>query len=177
MTYRQDEQPCQVEQQFNEFVDASQRKLLGFLRKMGLSIPDAEEALNDSFLATWKHWHRIRDTKPLYYLYVVARNEVYARWKARRGRPEDLMSEPPAAKTGDFAQQVIDRQTVRRALSELTEREREAVLLRYYVGFNVSETAAIMDGISPGAVQRYASDGRQKLNRALGGADTGEGGS
>jgi RNA polymerase sigma-70 factor, ECF subfamily len=167
----------QDEREFNAFVDANQKKLFGFLRKMGLSFQDAEEALNDSFLAIWKYWHKVRDGRPLRYLYVVARNEVYARWNAGRGRLEDLMSEPPATTTRDFTQQVVDRQAVQWALSELAEREREAVLLRYYVGFDVTETAVIMDGIKPGAVKRYAFDGRQKLNRALGHDDTGEGGS
>jgi RNA polymerase sigma-70 factor (ECF subfamily) len=164
------------EREFNAFVDANQKKLFGFLRRMGLSIQDADEALNDSFLAIWKYWHRVRDGRSLY-LYAVARNEVYARWNAGRGRLEDLMSEPPAATTGDFTQRVVDRQAVRWALSELTEREREAVLLRYYVGFDGGETAVIMDGISAGAVKRYASDGRRKLNHALSDTGPGEGGS
>ena len=78
------------------------------------------------------------------------------------------MPEPPAATTRDFAQQVADRQAVRWALSQLTDREREAVLLRYYVSCDVAETAMIMDDIRPGTVTRYASDGRRKLHYALG---------
>jgi RNA polymerase sigma-70 factor (ECF subfamily) len=165
----------QDELEFDAFFDDNQKKLFGFLRRMGLSVQDADEAVNDSFLAIWKYWHRVRDGRSLY-LYAVARNEAYARWNARSGRLEDLMSEPPATTTRDFTQQVIDRQAIQWALSELTEREREAVLLRYYVGFDVTETAVVMDGISPGAVKRYASDGRRKLNHALSEADPGKGG-
>jgi RNA polymerase sigma factor (sigma-70 family) len=156
------------EQEFSAFCNSHWRQLLVFLRGMGLASRDADEALNDCFLAIWKYWHRISGSNPRAYLYKVARTQVYRRWDAGRRDLEDLMSEPPATTTGDFAQQVVDRQAVRWALLQLTEREREAVLLRYYVGCDVAETATIMDGITPGAVTRYASDGRQKLNRALG---------
>ena len=156
------------EQDFNAFCNSNWKKLLGFLRGMGLASRDADEAVNDCFLAIWKYWQKISGSNPRAYLYRVARTQVYRRWDAGRGNLEDLMSEPPAATTGDFAQQVVDRQAVRWALSQLTDREREAALLRYYVGCDVAETAVIMDDIRPGTVTRYASDGRQKLHRALG---------
>jgi DNA-directed RNA polymerase specialized sigma24 family protein len=85
------------------------------------------------------------------------------------------MAEPDMVATGDFSEQVQDREAIRWALLGLTEREREAVLLRYYVGCDVGETSMIMGDIAPGTVKRYAFDGRQKLFRALG-ADDEEGG-
>jgi RNA polymerase sigma factor (sigma-70 family) len=150
------------------FYDAEQARLLGFIRKMGLDTYDAEEVLNDAFVAICAHWSEIRDGSPRGYLYQAARNEVFKRWRISGRKPEEFF-DPSAVTTGEFAQQVADREALRRALDTLTEREREAVLLLHYAGFDVAQTALLMDGITPGAVKRYALDGRRKLKRALAG--------
>ena len=152
--------------EINKFYDEEQQKLFGFIRKKGLSSHDAEDVLNDAFLAICAHWSEIRGGSPRGYLYRAAQNEIYRRWRSRsRGTGE--LGDLAAALTEDLAQQVADQETLRLALVLLTERERQAVLLRYYAGFDVAETALIMGGITPGAVKRYAFDGRSKLKRAL----------
>jgi RNA polymerase sigma factor (sigma-70 family) len=151
-------------------------KVLSFLLNMGLSQADAEDALNESFLVIWRYWHKLRDNNPHLYLYQVARNQVMRLRRSQSRKPEHLMGDPPAPVTAelavittDFTSQVVDREMMRWALQKLTERERAAVLLRYYVGYNVAETATIMD-IKTGTVKRYAVDGLGKLNRALTGS-------
>jgi RNA polymerase sigma-70 factor (ECF subfamily) len=106
----------------------------------------------------------------------VARNQTSKLRRIQRRRPEDLMSDTAGAPTADsavigvdFSQQAVDRETMRWALQELTERERETVLLRYYAGYDVAETAEVM-GVRPGTVKRYAADGLRKLNRVLTGS-------
>jgi RNA polymerase sigma-70 factor, ECF subfamily len=160
-----------------EFYDANHAELFCFLRKMGVDLVEAEDILNDCFLAIWQYWDALRGSNPRAYLYTVARNQIKKRWLKRARKPEDFMGDRPAVMaegsaviTADFEQQVVDRQamleSMRRALQKLTVRERAAVLLRYYVGCDVAETALIM-GIKEGTVKRYASDGLHKLNRAL----------
>jgi RNA polymerase sigma-70 factor, ECF subfamily len=165
----------------NEFFDDHQRELLGFLLNMGLGLGDAEDVLNDSFLVILRCWLRIRDSNPRAFLYEVARNRVRKLMGTRGRKPEDPMGDLSAAVTADpaviavdFAQQVVDRQTMRWALQRLTEREREAVLLRYYVGYSLAETARIM-GVTTGTVKGYAAVGLKKLYRALGGGDSATG--
>jgi RNA polymerase sigma factor (sigma-70 family) len=167
-----------------EFYDANHKQLFGFLRRMSLNLIDAEDVHNDCFLVVWQHWHALRDSNPRAYLYTVARNQLAKRWNKRARNPEDLvgdqLDEPAITSTGsevinvDFAQQVVDRETMRgtlrEALQKLTVREREAVLLRYYVECDVSDTAQIM-GIKKGTVKRYSSDGLDKLYRALTGGE------
>jgi RNA polymerase sigma factor (sigma-70 family) len=164
------------EEEFSVFYDAHQEKIFGFIQRMGLSFQDAEDAMDDTFLAIWRYWRKIEGDR-LVYTYAIARHAVYGRWNGHRRSPEDITSEPPAVTIRDFAQEVADRQALRRALSELSDREREAVLFRYYIGLDVARTATVMDNISPGAVKRYAADGLRKLKRALGGSITMEGGS
>jgi RNA polymerase sigma-70 factor, ECF subfamily len=163
-------------QEVDEFFDRYQRELLGFLLRMGLDRSDAEDILDDSFLVIWQYWAQIRDSNPRAYLYTVARNRISKVGRMRQRKPEDLMGDAdadavPAVIGVDFAQQVVDRETMRWALQELTERERETVLLRYYVGYDIAETAEVM-GIRPGTVKRYAVNGLRKLYRTLTGGQS-----
>lgn len=155
--------------EFCAFYDAYQDRIFGFTRWMGLSYQDAEDVLNDTFLAIWRYWRRVDETDRFSYTYGIARHAVYGRWNGQRARLEDLAAVPPTVTARDFAQEIVDHQALGRALAELSDREREAVLLRYYAGFSVAETARIMDNISSGAVKRYAADGLKKLKRTLGG--------
>ena len=155
------------DEEVEKFFETHQAGLLSFVRQMGLGLHEAEDIINDCFAVIWLRWDRLRDGNPVAYLYKVARNEVYTRADRQRRRPEDLLEDPPAVTVEDFAQQVADHQALRGALSTLSGREREAVLLRYYAGCNVAEAADAMGGIKPGAVQRYAFDGIRKLRRAL----------
>ena len=154
---------------FDAFYETNQQRLLGFLIRMGLVFHDAEDAFNDCFVAVWLHWADICDGNPRAYLYRVARNEIHKHWRKGRRIPEDLVNIIPDVPVGDFAQQVVDGEEVREALLALPEREREAVLLRYYVECSISETAMIMGDIKPGTVKSYASKACDKLNLALGG--------
>lgn len=167
----------ELPREVGEFYDANHKQLFGFLRKMGLNLVDAEDVHNDCFLAISQHWHTLRDSNPRAYLYTVARNQLTKRWHERARKPEDLVGDQPEVMTTgsevitvDFAQQVVDRASMRgilrEALQKLTVREREAVLLRYYVECDVSDTAQIM-GIRKGTVKRYSSDGLDKLYCAL----------
>ncbi|HET9970381.1 MAG TPA: RNA polymerase sigma factor [Streptosporangiaceae bacterium] len=170
-----------VRREVDEFFDDLQGELLGFLLNMGLEPGDAEDVLNDSFLVILRCWPRIRDTNPRAFLYAVARNTVRKLMSTRRRRPESHTDDPaalantaPAVIAVDFAQQIVDRQTMRWALQKLSEREREAVLLRYYIGYSLAETAQIM-GVTTGTVKGHAAAGLKKLGRALGGGDSATG--
>jgi hypothetical protein len=132
----------------------------------------AKRPLNDAFVAMCTHWSDIRDGSPRGYLYTVARNEISRRRRVGGRRPEVSM-DSHAATTRDFAQQVVDHQTLRGALDSITGREREAVLLLHDAGFDLAGAAQVM-GCMPGSVKRYAFDGRMKLRRVIAGS-TGSG--
>lgn len=140
------------DQEVSVFCDTQQEKLLGFVLRMGLAPDDAEEVSNSCFLAISSYWHAIRYGNPRVQLYRMALAEIY-------GHIRD--------DNGDAA----DRGTRGQALLSLTEREREAVLLRYYVQCDIAETAMIMDDIKQSNAERYAAAGRTKLARKFGGDD------
>jgi RNA polymerase sigma factor (sigma-70 family) len=89
--------------------------------------------------------------------------------------PSQGTADPAVVVAVDFVQQVVDRETMRWALQQLADRERETVLLRYYAGCTLLETARVM-GVGTGTVKRYASDGLSKLYQALNGGNSAVGG-
>jgi RNA polymerase sigma factor (sigma-70 family) len=166
------------QREVDKFFDDHQSELLGFLLNMGLSLDDAEDVLDESFLAIWRYWDKLRGSNPRAYLYRVARNQSFGLGRARARRREDPLDDSvtdgavdPAIISVDFTQQVVDRETMRWALQKLTVREREAVLLRYYVGCNLAETATVM-GVKTGTVKGHAAKGLKKLYRVLNGGNS-----
>jgi RNA polymerase sigma factor (sigma-70 family) len=59
-----------------------------------------------------------------------------------------------------------DQREVVEALANLPERQRQALVLRYWMGLREAEVAAAM-GISCGAVKTHTSRGMSALHRSL----------
>jgi RNA polymerase sigma-70 factor (sigma-E family) len=62
----------------------------------------------------------------------------------------------------DATAQVVDRTAIVRALRSLPRRMREAVALRYYADLSEAQAAVVM-GVSVGAVKSYTSRGLERL--------------
>ena len=65
-----------------------------------------------------------------------------------------------------FEEDVLERETLRRAVSALPDRERQVVLLRYYRGFTQDRTARVM-GVSQVQISRMERRAMERLRRAL----------
>jgi RNA polymerase sigma factor (sigma-70 family) len=61
---------------------------------------------------------------------------------------------------------LLERSAVVAALRELPDRQREAIVLRYYADLSEAEIAATM-GISRGAVKSHTARGMTSLRAAL----------
>ena len=152
-----------------EFVTAHQ----GRLRQIAYAVcrdPDrAEDVLQEALVKLYLSWNRVRQE---------GREEAYARriivnadtddrrrpWRRRRAHvPEDLL-ERLAAPTGPS---VEDRSDLLSALRQLPAMQRRTVVLRYWLGLSVEETAAEL-GIRQGTVKSHAARGRAALRAVLG---------
>jgi RNA polymerase sigma-70 factor (sigma-E family) len=130
--------------------------------------PTAEEVVQDSFVAMHDGWERLRDTeKALAYMRqaVVNRSRSVLRHrmvveKNQQKPPPDM----PSAEHGALA--LVERSAVIAALRDLPERQREAIVLRYYADLSEAEIAAAMK-ISRGAVKSHTSRGMAALRLAL----------
>jgi RNA polymerase sigma-70 factor (sigma-E family) len=129
----------------------------------------AEEVVQDSFAAMHGGWQRLRDPdKALAYLRqaVVNRSRSVLRHQAvPGGNPQQVLPDPPAA--GPGAAGLLEQAGARAALRGLPDRQREAIVLRYYVGLSEGEAAAAM-GISRGAVKAHTARGLSALAAATG---------
>ena len=130
--------------------------------------PSAEEVVQEAFIAMHEGWHRLKDTeKALAYLRQAVVNRARSVLR-HRGVVEKNAPKPapdmPSAEHGAMA--MLERSAVIAALRALPERQREALVLRYYADLSEADIAAAM-GISRGAVKSHTARGMAALRAAL----------
>ncbi len=133
------------------------------LRDQGL----AEDVVQDAFVAIHRRWNRIDQGRAPAYLATTvvngARSALRHRTVVARHRPEPLADAAAAdvsVLAGERRAAVID------ALAELPTRQREVLVLRYYLDQSEREIAMTL-GISQGAVKSHASRGATALRLRL----------
>jgi RNA polymerase sigma-70 factor (sigma-E family) len=128
----------------------------------------AEEMVQDAFVAMHGNWRRLRDPdKALAYLRqaVVNRSRSALRRRAveLKHAPHPMPDMPSAEHSALGA---LEHQRVTAALRRLPQRQREAIVLRYYADLSEAQIAEAM-GISRGAVKSHASRGMATLRSLL----------
>jgi RNA polymerase sigma-70 factor (sigma-E family) len=131
-------------------------------------VPSAEEVVQEAFIAMHTGWRRLRDTeKALSYLRqaVVNRSRSVLRHRTvvDRNAPKHVPDEP-SAEAGAIT--LLERSAVISALRGLPDRQREAIVLRYYADLSEAEIATTM-GISRGAVKSHTARGMAALKSVL----------
>jgi RNA polymerase sigma-70 factor (sigma-E family) len=131
-------------------------------------VQTAEEVVQDAFIAMHTGYRRLRDNeKALAYLRqsVVNRSRSVLRHRTVVDKnPPKLPPDEPSAEHGAMA--LLERTAVIAALRLLPERQREAIVLRYYVDLSEAQIAAVM-GISRGAVKSHTARGMSALRATL----------
>jgi RNA polymerase sigma-70 factor (sigma-E family) len=134
---------------------------------------EAEEIVQDAFVAMHAKWRKLRDPdKGLGYLRRTVVNR--ARSSQRRHAVADRHADSAAgtrltAAEPSAEQQVLSaetRATVMAALDRLPTRQREVLVLRYYSDLSENDIADTL-GISRGAVKSHASRGVAALRTTL----------
>ncbi len=129
----------------------------------------AEDVVQDAFVAMHGRWSRLRDPdKALAYLRraVVNRSRSALRHRGvveryvRRTMPGEGTVEGPS-ESGSR------REAVRHALTQVSVRQREVLVLRYYLDWSELQIAEAL-GISRGAVKSHAHRGSAALRDLLG---------
>jgi RNA polymerase sigma-70 factor (sigma-E family) len=128
----------------------------------------AEEVVQDVFVAVRDGWRRLGDPEAtVAYLRqaVVNRSRSVLRHRTvPGGNPQQALPDTPDA--GHGAPGLLAQPAARAALRGLPDRQREAIVLRYYAGLSQGEIAAAM-GISQGAVNSHTAHGLSALRAAL----------
>jgi len=150
-----------------------QAHALGLVRLAKIMLGDqaaAEDVVQDAFLGLHRRWHALDDPRrALGYLRASVLNGCRSahRGSARRARAllfapraADIASAEESALIGEANREVIA------ALRALPARQREAVVLRFYLGLSEDEAAQAM-GVARGTVKSATSRGRAALARTL----------
>lgn len=129
---------------------------------------DPDEIVQDALLRAWQRWSTYRPGRGTPRTWLLAITADRARRARVRARPLQLVELD--IETVVPAPARADGLDLRDAVRSLPRRQREAVLLHYYVGLRVAEVAALMR-CAEGTVKSTLSDARANLAKALGDSD------
>ena len=143
-----------VDSELATFVAAERQRLVGMLALYVGDERTAEELAQDAIVRLCQHWPRVRRmSDPRAWLNRVAinlanswfrRRAAERRATIRRGSTDEVVHE-------SLSTTIV----VRELVASLPPRQRAALVLRYYVGMSVAETAAAM-GCAEGTVKALA---------------------
>jgi RNA polymerase sigma factor (sigma-70 family) len=127
--------------------------------------PEAEEIMQDAFLALWERWDRVDTLEDLTgYLYRTAMNHFRKRYRRSRLALRRMAWTSPMEEP--FAQ--IDRQQdAVAALVTLTPRQRAALVLTDVLDYSAEDAGKLL-GITAGTVRSLASRARAALRNEMG---------
>jgi RNA polymerase sigma-70 factor (sigma-E family) len=130
--------------------------------------PTAEEVVQECFIAMHDRWNNLREEdKALSYLKqaVVNRSRSVLRHRSvvDRNAPKPI-PDMPSAEQG--AINLLERSEVISALRALPDRQRQALVLRYYADLSEAQIAEML-GISKGAVKSHTARGMSSLRTIL----------
>jgi RNA polymerase sigma-70 factor (sigma-E family) len=148
-----------------------QAHALGLVRLAVLMVGDqqaAEDVVQDAFLGLYRRWPALRDPdRALSYARSSVLNGCRMVLRARSSRdkitlavPDDIESAEATALLGEANREMLT------ALRRLPARQREAVVLRYYLDMTEDQAAQAMR-VSQGTVKSATSRGLAALGRLL----------
>lgn len=129
--------------------------------------PAAEDVVQEAFLGLYKRWNQLRDTaKAPGYLRTSVMNgcRMVLRSRARR---DDRTAGELAWESAEATALVSEEyRHLLRAIRSLPPRQREALVLRYYLDLSEQETARAM-GVRPGTVKSATSRALAALGQRM----------
>ncbi len=148
--------------ELSRFCEAQHPKLVGILELYVNDAGIAEELAQEALVRLCQHWPRVQQMdSPAGWLIAVAMNLGRSWWRRRyaerrahqRHGPPTAHSTPPDVETA---------LVLRDALADLTPRQRQAVILRYFGDLSVTEASIIM-GCAEGTVRSLTAKGIASL--------------
>ncbi len=153
-----------------QIFDQSHARLVRLAVLLGAG-PDAEDVVAEAFCQLYRRWSKLRSPDAAHaYVRGSVVNLVRMRLRhlqvVRRHR-ERVLPPSDAVSAERLALDREDQRAVVEALERLAPRQREAIVLRYWMDLKEAEIAAAM-GISRGAVKTHTSRAMAALSDAVG---------
>ncbi|WP_433167158.1 SigE family RNA polymerase sigma factor [Kribbella sp. CA-247076] len=152
---------------FGEFVAVHRGRLLRTALRLTAGDPHwAEDLVQSALVRLYQHWHTAQHVTALgAYADKVVVNGFLAEtrrcWRKRETLTDELREIPPVTTGGHE-----DRLVMLAAVGQLPERQRAAVVLRFFYDLDVAATAAVL-GCSEGTVKSQTARGLDKLRNMV----------
>ncbi|HYZ46931.1 MAG TPA: RNA polymerase sigma factor [Actinomycetota bacterium] len=158
---------------WKELVELTHRDVYSLCLRVLRDPDDAAEATQDAYLKAWRGLKGFRgEAMFTTWLYRVAANAAVSklrrrtrRWQHETGASDDV-DIPAATDTEQEAGARLELRAVEKALAQLPDHYRSAVVLRDVYGFSIDEIAQ-QQGVSETAAKVRVHRGRRKLKAAL----------
>ena len=146
-----------------EFLREGYRRVVGAVALVSGSLDSAEDAVQEAIVRAWERSASKPEIVSIErWVVTVALNLSRSRIRRlvveRRAWPRLVQPDPP--------QSDPDSMDVRRALERLPRRQREAVVLRYYLDLDVREVAVVMQ-VEEGTAKSTLARAREALRHQL----------
>ena len=128
--------------------DAHHRQAIGLAYRLLGDLGDAEEVVQEAFLAAWRSGHTYDATRGSTHTWLLSmvRNRSIDVLRARKRRPVQPLAEgvdpPDASDVPAEAVSNVDAQAARAAMDALPPEQKQVIELAYFAGLSHSEIAA-----------------------------------
>lgn len=126
----------------------------------------AEDILQDVLMSMYGKWRRIK-TSPEAYARAALANASANRWRTRSRKPEAPLALGAVPTSRGHEQQVVDADSVVRALAQLPKKMRAVLVLRFFDDLSEAETARTL-GCGVGTVKSQTSRGLARMRELIG---------
>lgn len=127
----------------------------------------AEDAVSEAFVRVYRRWRKGGIDHPRAYIKRAVVNEVNSRFRrltVERREAAKQSADNRGVRAAD--DQLADADLIFRTLQALPERQRTAIVLRYYADLSEAEIATTM-GIAAGTVKSTVSRGLERLRAVM----------
>lgn len=160
---------------FGELYDEIAPRVLGLVRRLLIDHTQSEEVTQEIFLEIWQNAPRYEPSKggATTWIFTMAHRRAVDRIRSSQaGRDRDVRIgirdyESAYDNVAETVETTIENERVKKAMSQLTELQRQAITLAYYGGYSHSEVAERLE-IPLGTVKTRLRDGMIRLRDALG---------
>ena len=142
---------------FEELVERHSAEIFAYVWRLLREAHDAEDCLQEAFLRAFRSYGRVRaGTNYRAWLYKIATNTARSHWKRRQRNENSTVDLDPDLQSGEMS--VVDRlereallAAVARAVEELPDQQRAALIMRKYQELSYTEIAAALECTEPAA--------------------------
>jgi len=159
-----------VNQKTNELVlewfETYKNPLYGYVCSLLRNRADADDVFQETFTTLLQRGEKTTKIRhPKTYIYRIARNKAFDLMKKYKKQPvslDSLLVQPSEEYLSDW----LDSEMLNLALSKISEKEREIILLKIYDQMTFREIAKITGSLLPTVAARYMR-GIKKLKKIL----------